>query len=159
MRCNGIFISVLLFVCTGILAQPLEVVSSSGGTFQNGSMFVSFTIGEGFTGAHHNTGVILTQGFHQAVVAKLSRGVPVIDDYLSALSVYPNPVSDRLYIRTGDLPGLYYELCDIRGKVIALGRLEGEGSHISFSALQPAVYLLKILNEKNECKVFQIVKN
>ena len=79
----------LCFWCLGALAQPYELVSASGASFQNSSGYISYSIGEVLTSTLTSSSTILTQGFHQT---RLRTGVPVINQSEIGISVFPNPV-------------------------------------------------------------------
>lgn len=61
------------------------------------------------------------------------------------IEVYPNPVKDKLYI-AGDLSGASYQLCDMHGRTVHSGAIQGAA--IDVSALAPGVYVLTIVAEQ-----------
>jgi hypothetical protein len=145
----------LSFWCIGVISQPHDLVSASGASFQNNSAYMSFSIGEPIISTLSSSSAILTQGFHQT---RLRTGVPVISQTEIQMSVFPNPVKDLLILQLGDPQGFDYLLYDIRGGLIKQGQVLDERTEINFRVLAPAVYILKVMNHKEEGKVFQIVK-
>ena len=149
-----LFILLLSFLCIGAFSQAHELVSASGASFQNSSGYISYSIGELITTSLTSSSVILTQGFHQT---KLST-VPVISHSAIQMSVFPNPVEDLLILQIGDPLGFDYLLYDVRGGLLERGQVLDERTEIDFSALAPAVYILRVTNHKEELRLFQIVK-
>ena len=149
-----LFTLLLSFWCIGAFAQPHELVSASGASFQNSSGYISFSIGEVITTTLTSSSAILTQGFHQTRL----RTVPVINQSAIQMSVFPNPVKDLLILQIGDPLGFDYLLYDVRGGLLERGQVLDERTEINFSALAPAVYILRVTNHKEEVRLFQIVK-
>lgn len=137
------------------LAQPHDLVSSSGASFQNGSMHISFSVGEPVISTFTSTGLVLTQGFHQT---RLRSGVPVVNQPEIQMAVFPNPVKDRLMLQIENPLQFEYQVHDTRGRIIFRGEILGERTEIDFSGLAPAVYLLSVTNYESKLRIFQIVK-
>ena len=147
--------SLLLSVCClGVFAQPHELVSASGASFQNSSGYISYSVGELITTSFTSSSAVLTQGFHQTRL----RTVPVINQSAIQMSVFPNPVKDLLILQIGDPLGFDYLVYDVRGGLLERGQVLDERTEINFSALAPAVYILRVTNHKEEVRLFQIVK-
>ena len=142
------------FWCIGAFSQAHELVSASGASFQNSSGYISYSIGELITTSLTSPSVILTQGFHQTRMST----VPVINQSAIQMSVFPNPVKDLLILQIGDPLGFDYLLYDVRGRLLERGQVLDERTEINFSALAPAIYILRVTNHKEEVRLFQIVK-
>ena len=149
-----LFSLLLSFCCLGAFSQAHELVSASGASFQNSSGYISYSIGELITTTLSSSSAVLTQGFHQTRL----RTVPVITQSAIQMSVFPNPVKDLLILQIGDPLGFDYLLYDIRGGLLERGQVLDERTEIDFSALAPAVYILRVTNHKEELRLFQIVK-
>jgi len=152
------FILLLSFWCIGVLAQPHEVVSASGASFKQSSGYITQTIGELITTTLVSPGEILTQGFLQTGLPK-SWQVPVenIPDF--EMSVFPNPVHDLLTMQVDMLPGLQFTLHDVTGVLIERGLVIDERTEIDFSSLAPAIYILRVFDNNQQIRIFQIVKH
>lgn len=100
------------------LAQSIspEVIASAGEHFDNGTVQLSWTLGEVMIDTYDNGSNILTQGFHQTELTITS-----IEENLSdiRMNLYPNPTSQDLNIELGnnekDINVLLY---DMSGKLI-----------------------------------------
>jgi hypothetical protein len=151
--------TLLLSVCSiGALAQLHDVVSASGASFKQSSGYITYTIGELVTTTLTVPGKVLTQGFLQTGLPK-SWAVAVEDMPDFDLSVYPNPVNDVLYMQVDLLPGLQYTLHDVTGVMIAQGSVLDERTEIDFSYLSPAIYILRVFDNNQQIRIFQIVKH
>lgn len=74
-----------------------------------------------------------------------------------SVRVYPNPVSDRLFIETGESPcGLTYQVIDILGRVQIFGTLEGKS--INTQTLLAGTYTLVLSNENGK-QFFRFIRN
>ncbi|NIJ52889.1 T9SS type A sorting domain-containing protein [Dyadobacter arcticus] len=83
-----------------------------------------------------------------------------INQSLTSIQIYPNPVSDNLNIKGGPDDGqvIFYSIFDLNGRVIEEKQLPRGHNQIDFSGFGPAVYLLQIING-NDFKEFKIIKN
>lgn len=157
MRMNRklLFSLLLSMSCLGALAQPHDLVAASGASFQNGSGYISFSIGEPVTMTVSSASAVLTQGFQQT---EYQPGVSVADKPAYLMNVYPNPVRDLLTLEVEATDGFDYLLYDSRGGLVSTGQVLDEHMEIDVSALSPSVYILKVTNHKEETRLFQIVK-
>lgn len=147
----------IFFLCiASVISQAQEVISSSGTSLSKGSFVVDFTLGECVIQTYSTPSLYLTQGFHQPqlIVTTLNEK---INQELS-VSVYPNPASDHVILRADNPEGLSYVLFDISGKKIEQKQLESDKTEISFNGFEAATYFIKVIDDKEELKLFQIIK-
>jgi hypothetical protein len=77
---------------------------------------------------------------------------------MNEISVYPNPVTDKLFINPGSNTGkLKVEFITMGGNVLFMRNILDE-SFIDVSRLAPSVYLLRV-SQGEESITFRIVKN
>lgn len=76
----------------------------------------------------------------------------VEDEEYVNISVYPNPVMDKLYIET-NIPINKFSIVDLTGKLVWLGNMNG-GTQIDLNHLNPGIYLIDL-----EGRRFKIIKN
>jgi hypothetical protein len=69
-----------------------------------------------------------------------------------AISVYPNPVADRLFIQANE--GFHAELFTVLGKKV----LRTEQSQIDIKTLENGIYILNITTDNNHQTFFKIIK-
>lgn len=63
---------------------------------------------------------------------------------LNDLTLFPNPVEDKLFIRSESLPGTKWSLCDITGRQVSAGNWNGILETLDFSGLARGIYILNI---------------
>jgi len=158
MKINTIVMFSLLYATT-ISAQ--EVVSTQGDSYSNSNAGIDFTIGEviiniGTDGSHD-----LTQGFHQTNWNFLG-----VEDFAPdyEASIFPNPTSDVLNIKTSSFENVTYTLYDAQGKLVLQSILAAEVTPIQVSHLAPGAYSLQLTFEEgkksaSKSKTFKLIKS
>ncbi|BDD05176.1 T9SS type A sorting domain-containing protein [Aureibacter tunicatorum] len=147
-------ILLLLFATISVKAQ--EVISSQGGSYSNANANMDFTIGEAIIEMGTDGVYDITQGFHQTVwaVTVLRNDLP---DY--EVSVYPNPTSDILNIKTSKFRNVTYNLYDLEGRLILQNELEDNLTTIEVRDLISGSYLLTLRDGKQSLKTFKLIKH
>ena len=148
-----------LFSAATVSAQ--EVVSTQGDSYSNSNAGIDFTIGEviintGTDGSHD-----LTQGFHQTNWNFLG-----VEDFAPdyEASIFPNPTSDVLNIKTSSFENVTYTLYDAQGKLVLQSILAAEVTPIQVSHLAPGAYSLQLTFEEGKksaakSKTFKLIKS
>ena len=87
----------------------------------------------------------------------LMVNVSDLDD--NKIEIFPNPVSDHIFIKKEKLETLEYQITDVNGRVLMSGKFVNEIHNITFAKMNSGVYFIKITNPKNrEYIVEKIVK-
>ena len=148
-----------LFSAATVSAQ--EVVSTQGDSYSNSNAGIDFTIGEviintGTDGSHD-----LTQGFHQTNWNFLG-----VEDFAPdyEASIFPNPTSDVLNIKTSSFENVTYTLYDAQGKLVLQNILAAEVTPIQVRHLAPGSYSLQLTFEEgkksaSKSKTFKLIKS
>ncbi len=158
MKRKLLFTLLLSVLCIGAMAQPHEVVSASGASFKQSTGYITHTIGEVMTQTLTTTGQVLTQGFLQTGLPKMwAVAVEDLPDF--SMSVFPNPVHDLLIMQVELLQDMQYTLHDVTGVLIQRGLVLNERTEIDFSYLSPAIYILRVFDNNQQFRIFQIVKH
>lgn len=146
---------VLSMLLTTITATAQEVVSTQGDSYSNGSAKIDFTIGEVVINSGTDGTNDLTQGFHQTNWNFLG-----VEDHAPSYeaTVFPNPTSEVLNIRTSTFENVTYTLYDAQGKLVLQDKLSAEQTAIQVSQLAPGGYSLTLNNETQNLKTFKLVK-
>lgn len=143
----------ILFLGQIIFAQ--EVISSQGESYTTASGSIDFTVGEAviFTGTNGNS--TITQGFHQT-----NWNILKVNDYATyyEASIYPNPSSEEINIKTNDFNNTSYTLYDLNGKVVLQNLLNQNISTIKVNHLAPGKYILSLRKDKQLLKTFNLIK-
>lgn len=110
-----ISLSLLPFVGLAQSISP-EVIASAGEHYDNGTVQLSWTLGEVMIDTYDNGTNILTQGFHQTELTVTSIEETLTD---IRLNLYPNPTSEYLNIELGNNEeDINLQLYDMSGKLI-----------------------------------------
>jgi len=149
---NTLVLSLLL---TAVTATAQEVVSTQGDSYSNSSGSIDFTIGEAVINTGTNGTNDLTQGFHQTNWNFLG-----VEDHPPnyEATIFPNPTSEVLNIRTSTFENVTYTLYDGQGKLILQDILSAEQTPIQVSQLAPGSYSISLNNETQNLKTFKLIK-
>lgn len=136
-----------MFVSSAAFAQSItpDVVASSGNHFSNGSVQLSWTLGEPTTDTYTGGNTILTQGFHQPnlLITALEEDVPQLMD----IALYPNPTAHQITLHVSEHEGaLQTRLFDMHGKLLLDEQMEQDALSRTFdlSQLPSAHYVLHV---------------
>jgi hypothetical protein len=141
------------FASLAVSAQ--EVVSTQGESYSNASANIDFTIGEVIIATETDGTNDITQGFHQTNWNFLG-----VEDFAPNFkaTIFPNPTSDFLNIKTSVFENVTYTLYDAMGKLVLQNILFAEQTTIQVSQLAPGAYSLTLNNEIQNLKTFKLVK-
>jgi hypothetical protein len=138
-----------------LAATAQEVVSTQGDSYSNGTANIDFTIGEVVINTGTDGTNDLTQGFHQTNWNFLG----VVDHAPNyEATIFPNPTSEVLNIRTSTFENVTYTLYDAQGKLVLQDKLSAEQTSIQVSQLTPGSYSLILNNRTQNLKTFKLVK-
>lgn len=148
-----------LLYATTISAQ--EVVSTQGDSYSNANGSIDFTVGEAIINTGTDGSNDLTQGFHQTNWNFLG-----VEDFAPdyEASIFPNPTSDVLNIKTSSFENVTYTLYDAQGKLVLQSILAAEVTPIQVSHLAPGAYSLQLTFEEgkksaSKSKTFKLIKS
>ncbi len=156
-----LFTTVSLFWMNVALCQSLapEVISSSGNYFDNGTVSLSWTLGEGVTETVTDGNTILTQGFQQSrydivVVENIEQNLNI--------SLYPNPTTQYLNL-DWEIPGgntVLVELVDMTGKTLLSKSYQETKSQkqINLSSYPSADYFVRVSSGTSVLKTYKVTK-
>ncbi|MCB0482603.1 MAG: T9SS type A sorting domain-containing protein, partial [Flavobacteriales bacterium] len=75
----------------------------------------------------------------------------------SNISIYPNPVSDKVFISSQNFP-LSTSIFNSQGVLLTHQELTQGDASIYLAALPPGIYVLRILNKNEETQTFKLIK-
>jgi hypothetical protein len=142
-----------LFATLTVSAQ--EVVATQGDSYSNASANIDFTLGEVIIDAGTDGTNDITQGFHQT-----NWNFVGLEDFAPdyEATIFPNPTSEVLNIRTSTFENVTYTLYDAQGKLVMQDILSAEQTPIQVSQLAPGSYSLTLNNQIQNLKTFKLVK-
>jgi hypothetical protein len=150
-------IAFILLGLGSVLAQESPVVAGTNFTGSNGS--VSFSVGQMLYTTDLGTNGSVAKGIQQPYEISSVLGKENFNINLK-LEVYPNPVTSllSLEIKNYSYNSLSYQLFDLNGRIIENKRIVDSITTIEVEKYPSAVYLLKVLENSNEVKIFKIIK-
>ncbi len=153
-------VSIVLLPVFG-LAQSVsqDVIASAGEHFDNGSVQLSWTLGEVMIDTYDNGSNILTQGFHQTNLVVTSIEENLAD---MSLNMYPNPTSEFLNIDLrNNEEDIELQLFDMTGKLIHKDLITAHSSQfvLSMDQVVAGKYIVRMQTENGKMNsTHQIVK-
>jgi hypothetical protein len=158
-KTQALFVFLALSGMCGLHAQ--EAITPSGGNATGASGSVSYSIGQVACTASKGTSGSVSEGVQQPFEIFGGTGIPAARQINLVITACPNPVTDYVLLKTGDYPlnNLSYLLFDVNGKLLADVKVENNETWIAMNTYPAAQYILKITDDKNEIKTFQIIKS
>jgi hypothetical protein len=149
-----------VFLALSVSAQTTkqEVIASAGGFNTNGTLSISWTLGETIIPTFSNGSLILTHGFQQQIL------ITAVEENLETVvkvTIYPNPASDNINIifeePLDNEVKLY--LLDSQGRLIKTDVIENATTEteINLQNIASGVYYLKLI-KGNLSNVYKVVK-
>lgn len=143
-------------------AQEQEVISSAGEHYSNGSVQISWTIGEIVTETATDGNIIATQGFHQTNLTVTKIEEEYLNNVDASVNIFPNPTSELATINLTDvdIADFFFELNDNKGKTILKKKFESESEVIDFSQYAASIYYIRIYNKAGTyTNTFKLIKD
>lgn len=158
---NKIVVWVLFIVSIGV--TPLWAqngVVPAGGEASGSGGSVSYTLGQMSYLPLDGTNGSVAQGVQQPYEIFVVTGIEQAAGIDLNLSVYPNPATDFLILKTGNLEmsNLYYYLYDNNGILLENKVIIEDQTMVAMNRFSSAIYYLKVVQNNQEIKVFKIIK-
>ncbi len=77
---------------------------------------------------------------------------------VTLLSVYPNPTTDVLVLKTGELSNVSFLLSDAEGRILQRSKISSVETLVDFSGYASGVYHLTLTQKGKSIKTFSIIK-
>lgn len=152
----------LLILCIFSIAylQGQETVTTTGGTATGSGGSVTYTVGQAAFNTYTGTNGSVAQGVQQPWEISVVTAIENTEDISLVMNVYPNPTSGSFKLIVGTLENrnLRFRLYDMNGSLLQDKEIVSEETEIFIQDLSSAMYFLKVINNKQEVKVFKIVK-
>ena len=141
-------------------AQELsvEVVASSGNTFEQSSASLEWTLGETVVETYSDATATLTQGFHQPTIeVSTSYENPDID---IGINVYPSPFTENLTVELDELKDpVQITFYDVKGNKILVQSMDSNLSTLNLSQFLPGEYFLSVTDKQGKLiKTITVIK-
>jgi len=154
-----LMVLLLIFQLSFIYAQESFVTSGGNASGSGGNS--SYSIGQIVYTTITGIGASLNQGVQQPFEISIIEGAEEAKDVALSMSAYPNPTLGLLNLKVAAYPldKLSYILSDVDGKILEFKEVLGNETIIEMKNYPNSIYFLKVVQEKNEVKLFKIIKN
>ncbi len=159
------FILTLLFLSFSIIgafAQTLhQSINGGGGDATGTGGSVSYSTGQAFYVDAKGSSGSIAPGVQQPYEISVVTAIEHTEDISLVIEAFPNPTNSILLLKISGnrTEPMSYQLFDLFGKLLQFERIEGTTTPIDMSNLVKASYLLRVISDKNELKIFKIIKN
>ncbi|HBE43202.1 MAG TPA: hypothetical protein DDW27_18770 [Bacteroidales bacterium] len=153
---------VLMALCISILTTyGQSAIPATGGTATGTGGTVTYTVGQVTYSTFTGSSGSVAQGVQQPWEISTVTAIEKTEGITLEMSVYPNPTDGalKLTVKSFDHKGLRYRLYDMNGVLLQDKPIESEETEILLQGYSSTMYFLRIVNNKQEIKVFKIVKN
>lgn len=161
MRQKKVKLGAAVLLCLGLTQLHAQVATpaSAGNATGNGGS-VSYTVGQVVYTVAGSSGTV-EQGIQQPYKISLITGLEGTEGITLQYSAYPNPTTHAVTLKVEDFKTveLTYQLYDLTGKQIENKKVKANETSIDMSDLTEAIYLLKLIDNNREVKIFKIFKS
>jgi hypothetical protein len=155
----------LFLLCLSILSiSAQEVIPASGGEASGDGGLASYSVGQIFYCSEDDIQGSVYEGVLQPYEVFVVSQVIDVEDISLRCRIYPNPVSDLLYLTIdGGLDlNWSFKLLDIGGRLLQAEVVKEQETKLSLGHFKSGVYFLKVFKKDQlsvrEVKVFKILK-
>ena len=145
----------------GFLDQANLSVTSSSSTYNNFSFTYQYLNSCGWSPIHYGTATTIDcAGGEEPFREKFEKGVVEVDSsYINSVSIYPNPVKEKLIISLDKrMEGVkVIRLVDANGRAISSQQITGYTTTISFAGLVNGMYYIEI-NQGKRRVIKKVIK-
>lgn len=162
MKQKKLRLIIVALLGTGIFGlQAQETVSSSGSNATGSSGSTSYTVGQIAYTTNTGTNGTVAQGIQQAYEISIVNGIDDAKDINLECTAFPNPTTDiiTLKVESYNNRNLSYQLFDISGNMVDSQKIMDIETTIIMIDRVASVYIVKIIDNKQEIKTFKIIKN
>ncbi|HOU02850.1 MAG TPA: T9SS type A sorting domain-containing protein [Bacteroidales bacterium] len=154
-------IYVLLLCCLyPNVIEAQEGIVVTGGTATGSGGNASYSLGQVVYYQFTGTGGFIIQGVQQPWEISVVTAIENTEDITLDCMVYPNPTQGSLKLSIGSFEddNMRFQLYNISGILIQDFKIEDKETIILMDNLRSGIYLLKVIKNNLEDKVFKILK-
>ena len=152
----------LLLLCSFSVSwlQGQQGIFVTGGNPSGSGGSVTYTVGQVAWNTYSETSGSVAQGVQQPWEISIVTAIGNTEDISLEMNVYPNPASGsfKLFVGSPENKNLRFRLYDMSGLLLQDKKIDSEETEIFIRDLSSSLYFLKVFNNKQEVKVFKIVK-
>ncbi len=159
------FILTLLFLSFSIIgafAQTLhQSINGGGGDATGTGGTVSYSTGQAFYADATGSSGSIAPGVQQPFEISVVTAIEQTEDISLVIEAFPNPTNSILLLKISGnrTDPMSYQVFDFSGKLLQCERITGTATPIDMTSLVKASYLLRVISDNKELKIFKIIKN
>lgn len=151
----------VVMLSSSFVSFAQEDVVATGGDGSSSGGAVSFSVGQvAFSSASDASGDI-NQGVQQPIeIFELTK--PDFQDQLFNAMLFPNPSATAVTLSISSVSpdaNLEYQLTDITGKIIKVGKISSVETTIDVLGFPQACYFVNVITSNKILKTFKLLKN
>lgn len=152
-------LSASYFCLISVSAQT--AIPATGGTAAGSGGTSTYTVGQVFYITNPGSSGSVAQGVQQPWEISVVTAIEKTEGITLSMKVYPNPADDVLTLTIDPFEDkdLRYMLYDMNGMLLQEKKIEESLTEIPLVNYSSTMYLLRIVNNRQEIKVFKVVKN
>ena len=164
MRQKRLKLSAVLLLGLGLTGlQAQESVNATGGNASGSGGSASYSVGQVVYTTNTGTNGSVAQGVQQPYEISVVTAIEEAKGINLSVSAYPNPTTDYLTLEvdastTLSIQSMTYQLFDMQGKLLQSKKITGNQTSIVMGNLVPAIYFVKVIQNKKKKKIFKVVK-
>ncbi len=155
-----LFLSLFYTVIAINILQAQTSVNAGGGNATGSGGSASYSVGQIFNLSVNSTTGSINEGV-QHPFELFTTDVDNIESFLKIFNVYPNPVTETLYLqkRESNAEITIYRLLNADGKMLRTGVLTTDLLSIDIHSYAASVYFLEIIQKDKNPQTFKIIKH
>jgi hypothetical protein len=150
-----------LLICSGFInLSAQQAFPTSGSNLSGTGGSVSYSVGQVVASFFSGSNGSVIQGVQQPYEISVVTGEKEADGIILDFRLYPNPASDMIMLKVANYPidNLKYNLYDINGTLVGNGKVDSEQTSIPLARLPVSTYMLKLIDNQKQIKIFKIIK-
>ncbi len=157
MKIKKSITSIVFLLLNTVVLNAQENSTSSGGEATGSGGIVSYSVGQVIYTTSIGTNGSVAQGVQQPYEISSTAGVNETSIHLE-LSVYPNPTTNFLTLKTEGGANLSYQIVDIKGKEIEIKELFSNETIINLGEHPTSTYFISVMKNNIIIKTFKVIK-
>lgn len=137
------------------LLKAQENINASGAEITSNEGSVSYSIGQTFYNTNTGTNGSISEGVQQPYQISVTIGTERKNINLSA---YPNPTTDYLTLEVNNFENTSFQLFNTSGKILQNKIITKNHIKIDMRNFITGLYFVRIIQNKQEIKIFKIIK-
>lgn len=136
-------------------------ITATGGSASGSGWTVSYTIGQVTYNTFSSENNTIAQGVQQPYEISVVTAIDNTEGIILEYKVYPNPTKEFIILTITPFNDENFKYClyDLNGVLLLEKKIGSDLTEISMDFFTPSMYILRIIKDNLEVKIFKIIKN